>query len=404
MQKHRHSIRPKRRLAKAQKSIAICLTRERIPISEYSDNRCKRRLYRGVQRIGRPPTTADPILEDTVITIDGSKGEGGGQVLRTALALSLSTGRPFRIIQLRARRRRPGLRRQHLVCVEAAAAIGAARTTGAKPGSQELSFVPRSVHPGNYQFDIGTAGSTTLVLQSVLPALILAQGPSQLTLCGGTHNPLAPTYDFFARAYVPLLKQMGGQLQVALKRQGYYPKGGGQVAIAVQPVPALSCLHINERGRVLTTYATAVVVGLPRHIAERELRTIARSLKLDPTQLEVQEQDGQRGPANVVTLEIQSEYVTEVFTAFGARGIRAETVGARVAHDAGRYLQANVPVGEHLADQMLLPMALAGEGSLTTLPPTPHTITNCETIRHFLDLRIEVYKRAGNVWRIELLR
>lgn len=344
----------------------------------------------------------DAVTENPVITIDGSKGEGGGQVLRTALALSLITGKPFRIIQLRARRQRPGLQRQHLVCVQAAAAIGAAHTTGVALGSKDLSFVPHAVRPGHYRFDIGTAGSTTLVMQSVLPALILAPGPSHLTLCGGTHNPLAPTYDFFAGAYLPLLKRMGAHLQVALKRRGYYPKGGGQIELSVQPVPALRQLHINERGRVLTTYATAVVAGLPRPIAERELRIVAESLKLGPTQLEVQEQDELSGPANVVTVQLESEYVTELFTAFGARGVRAETVGARVAHAARRYLRANVPVGEHLADQLLLPMALAGGGSMTTLPPTLHTTTNCEIIGHFLDLDIELYRHEGDTWRINV--
>src|SRR5262245_2007058 len=160
------------------------------------------------------------------ITIDGSAGEGGGQILRTALALSLVTARPFRIERIRAGRPKPGLLRQHLTAVQAAAKVGAARISGAEVGSLELTFEPTGLRGGAYDFAVGTAGSATLVLQTLLPALLRAREPSQLTIEGGTHNPYAPPFDFLARTFLPVLRRMGAAIEARLEAPGFYPAGG----------------------------------------------------------------------------------------------------------------------------------------------------------------------------------
>jgi len=337
----------------------------------------------------------------SMLTIDGSSGEGGGQILRTSLALALVTGRPIRIEKIRAKRKNPGLQRQHLAAVHAAAAVGQARLEGDRLRSQELVFVPGRVRPGVYAFDVGTAGSATLVLQTILPALALAEGPSRVDVSGGTHNQLAPPFDFLAKAFVPLVCRMGPVISSRLARYGFYPKGGGGVGVDIEPVSALRPIELVERGRILQRSATAVVARLPLHIAEREVDTIRRRLSWPAESVSAREVDS-LGPGNVVTAEIRSENVTEVLTGFGQIGVPAEKVAAGVVREARRYLEAGVPVGEHLADQLLLPMALAGGGRFRTLEPTEHARTNIETIRRFLDVEIAVEQLDSSEWEIRL--
>ncbi|MGF1613465.1 MAG: RNA 3'-terminal phosphate cyclase [Gammaproteobacteria bacterium] len=335
-----------------------------------------------------------------MIIIDGDQGEGGGQILRTSLALSLVTGQPFRIDQLRARRRRSGLQPQHLMCVHAAAAIGNAKTLGANIGSLGLTFFPQTITAGHYRFDIGTAGSTALVVQAVLPALMLANGPSTLVLTGGTHNPLAPTYDFLRHSFLPILRRMGPQVATELERAGYYPKGGGRIKVRIKPVSHLTALDLVDRGPVRNITAVATVVGLPRHIAERELGVIGHALGLRPAQLQIRVENADRGPANVVTIKVECAHVSEIFTAFGKRGLRAERVADACAAAADRYRRSQAATAEYLADQLLLPMALAGRGALTTLRPTLHTLTNRDIIHQFLGTSIVLTPLEDDLWRI----
>lgn len=337
-----------------------------------------------------------------MLTIDGSMGEGGGQILRSSLALSLCLGRAFRIIHIRARRDRPGLRRQHLAAVRAAAEISGAEVEGAAIGSLELTFAPGPVKPGDYRFAMETAGSTTLVLQTVLPALMTADGPSVVTLEGGTHNPNAPPVDFLAQTYVPLIRRMGPKVDIRLERYGFYPAGGGRFSAAIEPSRALRPIALLERGKILQQHARALVARLPRHIGERELGVLRRDLRLPDEALELREVTDSQGPGNAVTLSIRAEHVTEVFTAFGQRGVTAEAVAAELVRVARRYLAAGVPVGEHLADQLLLPFALAGGGAYLTLAPTQHTLTNMEVVRRFLDVVIKAEQVGEGVWRIEV--
>jgi RNA 3'-terminal phosphate cyclase (ATP) len=318
-----------------------------------------------------------------LITIDGSRGEGGGQVLRSALTMSLITGRPLRMINIRAKRKKPGLMRQHLTAVQAAAAIGMAEIEGAGPGSQTLLFQPQTIRGGDYRFAIGTAGSCTLVLQTVLPALLAAGVEARLNLSGGTHNPMAPPADFLQHAYLPLLREMGAEIDISLSRYGFYPAGGGELELKLAAGNPLQPLHLTQRGALCQTGAEALIASLPMHIAERELETVRRTLGWDQSQLQLRGLNNSQGPGNALVATIKHEHVTEVFTAFGEKGISAEKVAGRLCRQIKAYMQSNVPVGPHLADQLLLPLAIAG-GEFTTAKPTQHTLTNLETINTFL--------------------
>ncbi len=337
-----------------------------------------------------------------MLLIDGAIGEGGGQILRTALALSLCLGRPFRIERIRANRRRPGLQRQHLAAVHAATVVGRAETEGALLDSQTLEFRPGTVVPGEYHFDIGSAGSTTLVLQTILPPLMLANAPSRLKLTGGTHNPLAPPFEFLQAAYLPLLSAMGPQVKLTLERAGFYPAGGGHLTAEIHPVEQLLPLWCEERGTEIGRRAVARLSQLSRHIAERELTVIARAFHIDDRHLEILEEKPGTGPGNTVSLFLEAERITEVFTGFGRKGVPAERVAQEVVDAAREYLHAGVPVGKHLADQLLLPLALAGSGGFVTLPPSRHTTTNMAIIERFTGLRFDSNQLDARRWHITL--
>ncbi len=324
-----------------------------------------------------------------MIAIDGSHNEGGGQILRTALTLSLATREPFRIEKIRAGRKRPGLLRQHLTAVEAARQVGCAEVRGAEINSQELTFAPKAVIPGDYHFSIATAGSATLVLQTVLPVLTLASRPSTLILEGGTYNPAAPPYDFIERVYVPLINRLGANVRTELLAAGFFPAGGGKMKATVEPPSELRPLELTHRGGIRRRSARALVANLPRSIAERELAVVEQKLGWDRSWLSA-ESVSSAGPGNVIFLEVQCENVTEVFTGFGERSVRAEVVAEGAVAEARRYLAAGVAAGEHLADQLLVPLALIKGGAFTTLPLSRHSQTNMDTIGRFLSVKFHL--------------
>lgn len=327
-----------------------------------------------------------------MLTIDGSFGEGGGQILRSALALSMVTGRPFRLDKIRAGRKKPGLMRQHLTAVQAAAKICSAQVDGAAVNSCNIVFRPQSVVPGEYHFAIGTAGSTTLVLQTVLPALLTANGPSKLILEGGTHNPFCPPFDFLERSFLPLVNRMGPSVSAELIQHGFAPGGGGRFEIRINPDAEgkLAGFDLLERGEIQSRSATALLSNLPRHIGERELDVVREKLGWSDPNLHIEELQRARGPGNIVLIEIVSQHVTEVFSSCGAQGIRAEAVANEAVQAARQYLKAGVPVGEYLADQILLPLALAGRGQFATLPLSLHSTTHIELIRRFVEINVAV--------------
>jgi RNA 3'-terminal phosphate cyclase (ATP) len=335
----------------------------------------------------------------TMLALDGSQGEGGGQVLRSALALSLCTGVPFRIDNIRAGRARPGLMRQHLTAVQAATAVGQAETTGAAIGSRSLSFAPRKVRHGDYSFSVGTAGSATLVLQTVLPALLTADGPSTIVVEGGTHNPASPPFDFLARSFLPVVESMGPRCQVVLERPGFYPAGGGRMRVAIEPA-RLQPLALEHRGEIRVRKAKAVVAHLPRRIAERELARLQHRLQWEARAFAIEERPDSPGPGNVVLVEVGSEHLTEICTGFGDKIVRAEAVADHAADEILAYVAADVPVGVHLADQLVLLLALAGGGSFRTLPPSTHTHTQLTIIERFLSCKVTAHDEGTGAWRI----
>jgi RNA 3'-terminal phosphate cyclase (ATP) len=330
-----------------------------------------------------------------MIRIDGSFGEGGGQILRTSLSLSLATGKPFRIENIRAGRERPGLLRQHLTAVLAAAEVGGAEVEGVTLGSTAVTFSPGKVRAGDYHFAVGTAGSGTLVLQTILPALLTADAPSHIAIEGGTHNSAAPPFDFLDRTFLPLIERMGPKVRLQFERYGFYPAGGGRFYAEIEPVRSLSPLHIGERGEVLSRRIVAVVANLPGHIALREIETAAGMLNWNKDCGKIDQTRNSPGPGNVVMVEIGSTEVTEIFSAFGQVGVSAEKVASIAAKDAREYLVSKAAAGEHLTDQLLLPLALAGAGSFTAEKINMHARTNIAVISEFLPVRFETREEDG---------
>ena len=319
-----------------------------------------------------------------MILIDGSEGEGGGQILRTSLSLSALTGQPFRMENIRAGRQKPGLLRQHLTALQATATLcGGKHSDDTGVGATTLEFYPGTLRPGTYEFAVGTAGSAMLVLQTILLPLLKAGGPSRVTISGGTHNPASPPFEFVAAAYLPLLRRMGADVDVEITDYGFMPAGGGRVVADIRPAQALEPIELVERGAQTDMFAEAYFANLPFDIAERELSRLGELMSLGEPSRRVRQVKSD-GPGNALMMTVSSENVTEVFTNFGRRGVRAEQVASDLADEVRRYLASGAAVGAHLADQLLLPLALAGGGAFTAAKVTPHLTTNAATIAKFL--------------------
>jgi RNA 3'-terminal phosphate cyclase (ATP) len=333
------------------------------------------------------------------LEIDGSLGEGGGQIIRSSLALSLVTGRPIRLSKIRAGRKKAGLLKQHLTAVSAAAEVGRAEVDGATLGAKELTFSPTGIFAGRYRWDIGSAGSTTLVAQTVLPALLMADRPSQITISGGTHNSMAPPFDFLARSYLPLLHRLGPYVQATLEQYGFFPAGGGQFSLQIQPKP-LRGFDLLDRGKLLRAGADAVVANLPVSIANCELDTIRRKLEWDETApLNAINVPG-RGPGNAVMIWYEYENVTEMVTGFGQQGVSAERVASDAVREIRQYLRSDAALGEHLTDQWLLLLALAVwrtgfTHQFTCVNLSSHATTHIQIIQYFLGVET-VMERLNN--------
>lgn len=329
-----------------------------------------------------------------LIEIDGSFGEGGGQVLRTSLTMSVATRTPVRISAIRAGRPKPGLMRQHLTCVRAAAEISGAAVTGDELGSTEIRFTPQTLGAGDYEFSIGTAGSCMLVLQTIVPALLRADGPSTIMLEGGTHNPAAPPWELIERAYLPALAEMGSEVTGRLERYGFMPASGGRVVIEVKPGISQAFVKTRRTG-IRSQHGAAVFANLDVDIARRELAVIGKQLAIDEERLLLREVKSQ-GPGNALILTIEHDAGCEVIAEFGMRGKSAEVVARSVAREAKVFLGADAVIGRHLADQLLVPMTLCAGGSFTTVKPSRHTVTNAEIIRKFCPGGIAIERMNDN--------
>ncbi len=337
-----------------------------------------------------------------MLAIDGSRGEGGGQVLRSALSLSIVTGQAFRMFNIRARRAKPGLRWQHLTAVRAAQAVSSAIVEGAGLGATELTFAPGDLQGGRHAFDVGTAGSTTLIAQTLIPALLHTSQPFQITIDGGTHNPMSPPFEFLAHTYLPLLRRMGAGVEVKLIRRGFYPAGGGRIELRVEKSAELTPIELCSRGLLLGKQAVAIVSRLPVSIAQRELATLGDALGWPPDVLHASKDEVGTGPGNAVIVELEFENLTEVFADFGLKGVPAESVAKGLAMAVADYLAGAAAVDAHLADQLLLPMAIAGGGRFTTQQPTQHTLTNIGIIEAFMPVRIRLDQDQKDVFIISV--
>jgi RNA 3'-terminal phosphate cyclase (ATP) len=339
----------------------------------------------------------------TMLVVEGSAGEGGGQILRSSLSLSLATGIPFRIENIRAKRKKPGLLRQHLTAVLAAVEIGDGKADGAHLGSQTLTFTPGRVRAGVYKFTVGTAGSGTLVLQTILPALMTAEGVSNVTIEGGTHNPMAPPWDFLKKTFLPVIERMGPKVTTDLERYGFYPAGGGCFHVAIEPCTELRAITV-ERGEIVSRGSLAIVANLSRSIGRREVETVTGLLGWGEAPAEVVQTRDSIGPGNVIYAEVgTSSGLTQLFCGFGRLGASAEAVAGEAVDAARAYLVSGAAADEHLADQLLLPFALAGGGTFTAEKLNMHARTNMDVIARFLPVVFRT-SQEGGATRVEIVR
>ncbi len=345
-----------------------------------------------------------------MIELDGSLGEGGGQILRTALALSLITQQPFRIDHIRAKRPKPGLMRQHLACVQAAVAVGGgAGRTVAVNGSQQpsqlgdtsLLFNPGAVASGSYEFAVGSAGSCMLVLQTVLWPLALAQGESVLTLKGGTHNPMAPSFSYLELLAQAVLWQDGSAIwDMELRRHGFYPAGGGEVHVRICPsAQGFAPIQLMERGALVEAWAECLHAGVPKGVAERELGVLKKAFNWSDEQLRNRALRANEGPGNALLIGLRYAHITELFASYGDKGRSAEQVAQSLVAEVGAYMESTAPVGPHMADQLMIPLALAAvqgvKGSYFATELTDHARTNAAVIGAFLPSKF-TFKPQGD--------
>jgi len=342
------------------------------------------------------------MTEADVVEIDGSFGEGGGQILRSSLTLSVVTGRRLHISNIRGRRAKGGLRAQHLQSVRAAAEISGARVVGDEIGSSELAFEPGPVRPGKYRFDIGTAGATSLVLQTIALPLALAAKPSRIVITGGTHVPWAPCFHYLDMQWRPCLGQMGVTIGLDMQSAGYYPRGGGQIVATVEPSSGVQPLALTRRGELKLLRCFSAVSHLPTQIAERQAHRAERRLlerELHPT-VTVTELPS-IGPGTVLLLLAEFEGGRACYFGLGEIRKKAERVAEEAAEGLLRFLDADATVDEYAADQMLLPAALAtGTSEFSTPVVTEHLLTHAEVIRRFTAAEVAIDGEPGKPGRV----
>ncbi|HEY5572439.1 MAG TPA: RNA 3'-terminal phosphate cyclase [Anaerolineales bacterium] len=341
-----------------------------------------------------------------MIQIDGSLGEGGGQVLRSSLTLSLLTKYDFQITNIRSRRSNPGLRAQHLKAVEAAASVGRAGVQGAELGSTALSFHPEAIHPGRYSLEISTAGAASLVLQTIFLPLALAGAGSTITITGGTHVNWSPSYHYLELQWLPFMRRIGFNADLKLQLAGFYPEGGGHMTAAIPPNSAISPLHITERGRLRQIRGISAIANLPRHIAERQREQVIRRLgdRFYLNDIRLVELPA-RFKGTMLLLLAEFEKSQACYFSLGEIGKPAERVADDAVDQMEEFLSTDGAIDQYLADQLLLPLALArGQSELRTSKITQHLLTNAEVIRQFLPVTINIAGRLGEAGLVSIER
>ena len=330
------------------------------------------------------------MISKDILVIDGSYGEGGGQTLRSALALSLILEKPFKMTNIRSGRERPGLQRQHLTVVKACQEISNAEIMGADLNSDEIEFIPKQIRHGNLKFDTGTAASTTLILQGLAPALVFAGGKTELEIIGGTNNPMAPSVLYIQNVFLPTIKRIGAQVDVSVDKYGWYPKGGGVLHAEIAPINGLKPVSLMERGALQSISGIALISNLPRHIAEREKKRCLKNLfDSGPSLEQMAKIEINEAPAigQGTELFLQAIYANSAagFSSLGEIGKPAEKLADEACGEFIRFNESNATIDPHLADQMLIYLALAeGKSSLTTSRISNHLITNAWLIKQFL--------------------
>lgn len=334
-----------------------------------------------------------------MIKIDASQGEGGGQILRTALALSISTQQAIQLTNIRAKRSKPGLMRQHLTCVKAAQAISDAEVTGDSLGSCELSFSPKTVKAGDYQFAIGTAGSCALVLQTILWPLLFADQPSSVVIEGGTHVPMSPSFEFLEYSFLPALRRMGVETQIELVKHGFFPGGGGKIKALIQPWKNRKALDLCQRGERISQHALCLFANLEQSIADTQLAEVKRYLNWSDADVVHHGLRNSHGIGNALILGVQSSEHTEIVTSYGDKSRSSGQVAQVACDEMKQYLKSRAAIGEHLADQLLIPLALAG-GRFTCNYMSSHFKTNREIIQRFLNVAFDTSETEQNCFEI----
>lgn len=332
-------------------------------------------------------------------------GEGGGQVLRSALSLAALTSQEVRIFDIRAKRSKPGLRPQHLKAVEATAKICGGAVEGFERDSQEIVFYPGEIRPGKYRFEIGTAGSTSLLLQTILLPLSKAAGSSVVTVTGGTHVPFSPCYHYLDLNYLPFLWKMGLDVHLRMEQAGFYPRGGGQVRATVDPVEQISPLSLMERGRLLEIRGISGVANLSRNIATRQRRQVIGRLGRRFSLNDIRILDlPALSPGTFILLLAEFEHSQACYFALGEKGKSAETVADEACRAFEAFVSTEGVIDQYLADQLLLPMAIAsGPSEFRTSQVTQHLLTNAEVIRAFLPVEIEIRGELGEPGEVRVV-
>ena len=343
-------------------------------------------------------------VKTEMVEIDGAKGEGGGQILRSALTLALMTDRNFRIVNIRARRSKPGLRPQHLVSVKAAASVGQAQVEGACLGSREIEFRPSSIRPGSYRFEIPTAGSTSLVLQTVFLPLSTADSPSEIEIIGGTHVPWSPSFHYLDLNWLPAMGSLGFRADLELQLAGFYPQGGGRIRAFVQPLRRITPLERLSRGDFLRIRGLSTVSNLPKNIAQRQRdRAVKRLADLAcPVEIEIRTLPSP-GKGTLLLLQAEFESGQACYFGLGARGKSAERVADEAIDTLHAFLCGEGVVDEYLADQLLLPLAFAdGDSEFRASKITQHLLTNAEVIRAFGAAEIDIRGELDQPGKIQI--
>jgi len=332
-----------------------------------------------------------------MIKIDGSQGEGGGQVLRSALTLSLMTGERLKIFNIRANRSNPGLRHQHLCAVKAAHTIGNGEIVGGILGSTCLEFKPRTIKPGRYRFNIGTAGATALVLQTIFLPLSQAAAASSLKITGGTHVPWSPSYHYLEMQWLPFMEHLGFDAQISLDLAGFYPRGGGQIQGRINPAEVIKPLNIEKRGSLIQIRGISAVANLDRRIAERQRSQVIRRLsdkyRLNDIRIK---QLPSKFKGTIMLLLAEFDKSQCCYFSLGKPGKPAERVADDTINAFESFMTTSGVVDEYLADQLLLPLAFAsGTSSFNSPKITNHLITNAEVIKKFIDVKINISGKIG---------